>query len=352
MSKYQEWLIKHLEDNPDFIQPERYRNEVLGFLREPLQDLSISRPEGAPRVGHPAALRRPVRHLRLVRRADQLRLGARLPGRRDASGALAARRAPDRQGHPEAPRRLLADHAAGGRHPALPAPQRPRLLVARRAARCPSRVGNVVEAFQLTDKYGLDAFRYFLLREMTFGLDAELQRGGAGRPAQRRPRQRPRQPREPRHHADRRASAARHGGRPGRPAPEDRQIRVARGGDAGRRRPRDGRSSRSRRRSPRSGSSSARVNRYVDTTAPVGARQGSRQAARGSSACSARSPTSLRLPRHRPRSVPARRGGARSARRSAARRAAGSRTPSWGGSRAVPRVPEDLRPLPAHRRQE
>jgi methionyl-tRNA synthetase len=35
-------------------------------------------------------------------------------------------------------------------------------------------VGNVVEAFQLTDKYGHDAFRYFLLREMNFGLDANF----------------------------------------------------------------------------------------------------------------------------------------------------------------------------------
>ena len=35
-------------------------------------------------------------------------------------------------------------------------------------------VGNVVEAFPLTDKYGHDAFRYFLLREMNFGLDASF----------------------------------------------------------------------------------------------------------------------------------------------------------------------------------
>src|SRR5262249_24482765 len=35
-------------------------------------------------------------------------------------------------------------------------------------------MGRVVEAFQLTDKYGHDAFRYFLLREMTFGLDASF----------------------------------------------------------------------------------------------------------------------------------------------------------------------------------
>ena len=53
MSKYQAWLIKHLEDNPGFIQPERYRNEVLGFLREPLQDLSISRPRSRLEWGIP-----------------------------------------------------------------------------------------------------------------------------------------------------------------------------------------------------------------------------------------------------------------------------------------------------------
>ncbi|MBI3629180.1 MAG: class I tRNA ligase family protein, partial [Candidatus Rokubacteria bacterium] len=45
MSKYQDWLIGYLEAHPDLIRPERYRNEVLGFLREPLQDLSISRPK-------------------------------------------------------------------------------------------------------------------------------------------------------------------------------------------------------------------------------------------------------------------------------------------------------------------
>ena len=48
MSKYQDWLIKHLEEHPDFIQPERYRNEVLGFLREPL---ARPRRSAAPRRG-------------------------------------------------------------------------------------------------------------------------------------------------------------------------------------------------------------------------------------------------------------------------------------------------------------
>jgi methionyl-tRNA synthetase len=45
MSRYQQWLIDHIHANPDFIRPERYRNEVLAFLREPLDDLCISRPK-------------------------------------------------------------------------------------------------------------------------------------------------------------------------------------------------------------------------------------------------------------------------------------------------------------------
>ena len=44
MEKYQPWLIRHLERHPDFIRPAGYRREVLGMLREPLGDLSISRP--------------------------------------------------------------------------------------------------------------------------------------------------------------------------------------------------------------------------------------------------------------------------------------------------------------------
>jgi methionyl-tRNA synthetase len=45
MGKYQERLIAHLEAHPDWIRPERYRNEVLAFLRAPLEDLCVSRPK-------------------------------------------------------------------------------------------------------------------------------------------------------------------------------------------------------------------------------------------------------------------------------------------------------------------
>ncbi len=45
MSQYQEWLVKYIEDNPGFIQPDFRRNETLGFLRKPLEDLCVSRPK-------------------------------------------------------------------------------------------------------------------------------------------------------------------------------------------------------------------------------------------------------------------------------------------------------------------
>lgn len=45
MSAYQDWLIDHINQHPDFIRPKQYRNEVLSFLKEPLEDLCISRPK-------------------------------------------------------------------------------------------------------------------------------------------------------------------------------------------------------------------------------------------------------------------------------------------------------------------
>jgi len=45
MSKYQDWLIGHIQENPKFIQPDFRRNETLGFLKKNLNDLCISRPK-------------------------------------------------------------------------------------------------------------------------------------------------------------------------------------------------------------------------------------------------------------------------------------------------------------------
>jgi len=45
MGKYRDWLVKYINDNPEFIQPDFRRNETLGFLKKDLNDLCISRPK-------------------------------------------------------------------------------------------------------------------------------------------------------------------------------------------------------------------------------------------------------------------------------------------------------------------
>ncbi len=175
MSKYQEWLIAHLEANPDFIRPERYRNEVLGFLREPLQDLSISRPVSRLSWGIPLPF------------DDQYVTYVWFDALINYVSALGY---PDGSLYRELWAAGHAEHLIGKDILIPHGVYWPTMLKAagiplyRRlnvhgywslgGGKMSKSVGNVVEAFSLTDKYGHDAFRYFLLREMNFGLDASF----------------------------------------------------------------------------------------------------------------------------------------------------------------------------------
>lgn len=53
MEKYRPWLQEYIQENPDLIRPEGYRNEVLAMLAEPIGDLSISRPKSRVPWGIP-----------------------------------------------------------------------------------------------------------------------------------------------------------------------------------------------------------------------------------------------------------------------------------------------------------
>jgi methionyl-tRNA synthetase len=175
MSKYQDWLVKHLEEHPGFIQPERYRNEVLGFLREPLQDLSISRPRARLQWGIPLPF------------DDQYVTYVWFDALINYISALGY---PEGALYQELWAAGHAEHLIGKDILKPHGVYWPTMLHAagiplyRRlnvhgywtigGDKMSKSVGNVVEAFQLTDKYGHDAFRYFLLREMTFGLDASF----------------------------------------------------------------------------------------------------------------------------------------------------------------------------------
>ncbi len=45
LSKYRDWLVEYIKEHPEFIKPETRKNEILGFLKNPLNDLCISRPK-------------------------------------------------------------------------------------------------------------------------------------------------------------------------------------------------------------------------------------------------------------------------------------------------------------------
>ena len=94
LSAYRDRLVAHYEANPDWVQPEYRKNEMLAFLRGGLEDISISREtfhwgipfpiaENGETVGARGRVlgSRGGRHLRLVRRAHQLHHRRRLPGR-------------------------------------------------------------------------------------------------------------------------------------------------------------------------------------------------------------------------------------------------------------------------------
>lgn len=51
LEPYRQWLIDYINTHPDWIQPAKYANEVLGMLKEPLDDLCISRPKSRVWLG-------------------------------------------------------------------------------------------------------------------------------------------------------------------------------------------------------------------------------------------------------------------------------------------------------------
>ena len=173
MSKYQQWLIDHVQSNFDFIRPARYRNEVLAFLRDPLEDLCISRPKSRLDWGIPLpfdgnyvtyvwfdAL---INYLTGVDYPE----GERFPEFWPVCQHLIAKD-------------ILKPHGIYWptmlKSAGIPIYHHLNVhgyWIVSESKMSKSR-GNIVKPLDLKDKYGLDAFRYFLLREMPFGLDSSF----------------------------------------------------------------------------------------------------------------------------------------------------------------------------------
>jgi methionyl-tRNA synthetase len=173
MSKYQDWLIDHIQKHPQFIRPERYKNEVLAFLKEPLEDLCISRPKSRLSWGIPLPFdENYVTYVwfdALINYASALGY---------PEGLLFKKFWPVAQ-HLVA-KDILKPHGiywpcmlkSAGIDPYQHLNVHGYWNI--NQGKMSKSLGNVVKPLDLVDIYGLDAFRYFLLREMVFGLDSDF----------------------------------------------------------------------------------------------------------------------------------------------------------------------------------
>lgn len=174
MSKYQDWLVEYLITHPDFILPAHRQSEVLGFLRQPLGDLCISRP------------------------TFRLNWGIRLPfapgyvtyvwfdallNYITAAGYLQDMGKFNRF-WPNVihfiGKDILTTHSVYWltmlKAMNLPMPKN---IFAHgwwsiKGKKMGKSIGNAINPFLLANTYGIDAFRYFLMRDMTPGLDSDF----------------------------------------------------------------------------------------------------------------------------------------------------------------------------------
>jgi methionyl-tRNA synthetase len=173
MSAYQDWLIQHLQDNPEWIYPARYRNEVLKFLDNPLQDLCISRPKS--RLTWGIELPFDSNFVTYVWFDALLNYATALDF---PDGELFKRYWP--AVHHIVGKDILKTHAiywpcmlkAAGMAPFS------RLIVhghwVSAGSKMSKTLGNVVDPLAMKSRLGVDGLRYFLVRDMSFGEDANF----------------------------------------------------------------------------------------------------------------------------------------------------------------------------------
>jgi methionyl-tRNA synthetase len=175
MSQYQDWLVEYIETHPEFIQPAFRANETLGFLKnQPLQDLCISRPKSRLAWGIELPFDRDfvtyvwfdalINYISAVGyRSDEGRFKDWWPCSCHLIG-----------------KDILTTHTVYWptmlKAMGLEMPQsifaHGWWLTGR--TKMSKSLGNVVNPMEMIDRYGVDAFRYFLIAEMTLGQDASF----------------------------------------------------------------------------------------------------------------------------------------------------------------------------------
>ena len=174
MSNFQTQLIEHIENNNNFIQPAHRKNEILGFLKQPLSDLCISRPKSRLNWGIELpfddeyvtyvwfdAL---INYLTATGYGeDDLSYNKWWPADCHLIG-----------------KDILTTHAVYWPTMLLSAGiPLPKTIFAHGwwlsdSSKMSKSVGNVVNPLDLIEKYGVDPVRYYLMREMVLGQDANF----------------------------------------------------------------------------------------------------------------------------------------------------------------------------------
>jgi methionyl-tRNA synthetase len=173
MGQHRDWLVEQINQNENFIQPKSRRNEILGFLKQPLDDLCISRPKERLPWGIPLpfddqyvtyvwfdAL---INYISTFGTLDKIHSSGYWPAAHHLIG-----------------KDILTTHsvywATMLKAIGLPLPEN---IFAHgwwtvNSQKMSKSVGNVVEPNHLIDQFGVDVIRYFLLREVPFGLDGDF----------------------------------------------------------------------------------------------------------------------------------------------------------------------------------
>jgi len=174
MGNYQSWLIEYIEDNPEFIQPDYRRNETLGFLKKPLGDLCISRPKSRMAWGIELPFDSDyvcyvwfdalLNYITAIGyRTDDARFEQWWPANFHLIG-----------------KDILTTHTVYWptmlKAMGLPLPK---TIFAHgwwlvQEEKMSKSRGNVIDPMALSEKYGVEPFRYFLIAEMTLGQDASF----------------------------------------------------------------------------------------------------------------------------------------------------------------------------------
>ena len=174
MGAYRDWLVEHIETHPDFIRPEKRRNEILGFLRQPLGDLCISRPKSRMGWGIPLPFDDEYvcyvwfdALINYITAPGYLADAARFERHWPASCHLIGKD-------------ILTTHCVYWptmlKAMGVPLPE---TVMAHGfwlvdETKMGKSLGNAIRPLDLADKYGVDAFRYFLVRDMTLGQDSDF----------------------------------------------------------------------------------------------------------------------------------------------------------------------------------